>query len=995
MKRCQIFWGLVVCLCLNMSAMAANTEDQRNPNDPLDQGGDVCSTAFPITSLPFCDMGTTSGYNNDYPVQCQPNSNARDVVYTMTPNTTSVLTFSLCGSSFNTALTIWRGCPSQGGVLVCCSDDVCGDDACCSGVTVAPGSTYYIVVDGGLGPNNFGNYVLNVVQGADVCPNTLCDNSCPFESRDYEPSNDTCATTTANITCNDTLCGVISDPGDRDWYRISFTQFPCAILNIGIAGNDAAGHSTFGQGLQPRVSLWNSDCTTMLMQDETGIPGGFDAYIESTCLPAGTYYILVEGVNTSGPYELWEWCAQCACPECPYPSQDIEINDVCSSGGGIVTCGDTLCGFTELARNDYYYLDVFGNGCQNVTIDIFGGSTPGYYPFGQGLDPAIYLYDINCSSLVASDLNSGVGDDPRVTVCLEPGLYRLLVTSEFPAGNSGPYIIATSCEPCECPATCDYENRDNEGINNSCGTNNPQMVCGDTLCGDISAVTDADWYLISVPGPDSMLLKIDVFGDDTPGWYPFGQGLDPMVRVADLGCVNILATDTAGGVGEDAHLEICLAPGIYHIMVQEEDFTTGPYILATSCEPCASCPYPDLDVEPLNNTCGTSNELLHCGDGVCGEIVGAAAPDQDWYMLQVTECTQLFLNVFGDDTPGWYPFGHGLNPAIELWTGDCLTELAVDLNSGAGEDPELVTACLEPGLYFIRVYGENGSQGPYILLIGCEQCECGPPCTLECPTNALHENEPCPSFVDTTDGGCDSRYTEFLPLRCGDIYCGTGYSDPNYTDSDWYHLRIEDAPQQVRLCVASEFDGYLTIFTRGPSLDDPCHPRDIVDCRLIVGCQGTQCLSVCLPVGEYNVSFAPTGLTLVNCWNYILAAACSPCEPVVCEAPDSLVIHYPDSLSGADSLVNVVLYWPPVPGADEYRIYRTSQNNNPVIVTPANYIASTVDTFFIHQNILSFGVEEVYIYQVVAYCRYNHPPCVDSPAAAIKPITPSLVVPKE
>jgi len=1124
MKRCQSFWILLALACLCLPLWAAQGEESRDPGNPLDQGGETCAQAVAITTIPYCDNGTTAGHVNDYPVPCNTGSAAPDVVYFMTPPTSAVLSFSLCGSAYNSALTIWRGCPSQGGVLVCCSDNVCGDDACCSGVQVQANVTYFIVVDGGLAPNS-GNYTLNVVQG-ETCPNTACNNCpypnldvepnnsctsptttvtcgdticgfmepgandyyifsvpgpgsqnitidvfgndtpgfypfgqglnpsievqtctatfgsdadggvggdarldslclpagtylirvaaqpqtnsgpyivaihctpcqsvCPFPSRDTEPTNDNCSANIPNITCGDTLCGDLSTTADRDWYRLSFTQFPCVDVHIAVYGDDTPGHFPFGQGLNPKVSIYADDCTTLIAQDSDG-GTGLDALLDSLCLRAGTYNVLVESEGAPGPYELWVWCTGCDCPSCLYPNQDIEPNQVCAGGGGVIACGDTVCGDMEVGSNDYYYFQVPGPGCKNVTIDVFGDDTPGFFPFGLGLNPVVQIISTDCATTYALDGNSGAGEDARIdSLCLPPGNYRMRVGPQPQATNSGPYIIATSCTPCQCPDTCDYPNRDNEGVNNTCGTFNPPTLCGDTLCGELTSPNDnVDWYLLTVVGPGLTRVKLDVFGDDTPGFYPFGLGLDPMVRLVGVGCTSILGVDTASGVGEDASLEICVPQGSYNIQVQAEDFTHGPYILGITCTPCDTCPYPSLDIEPLNDNCGTQNPLIHCNDALCGEITQDHGINDDWYLLQITQCTQLFIDILGDDTPGFYPFGRGLNTAAELWRADCNQMLYQDLNSGAGEDAQLNTPCLEPGFYMLRVFGEGLTEGPYILFIGCESCTCTPPCDVVCPEFGIQEIEPCPAVVDTFNGGCDGD--GFTRLFCGDVHCARSYNLPQRVDSDWYRMLLTES-RQVRVCVDSEFDGLLSLYARGPERPD-CQSYDLIECMLISQCGGYQCLSVCLPPGIYDVSYRPqNNAAFFECRDYVLAAACSDCQPTRCEAPDSVVIHFPDTIGVGNALEDIVLYWPPVPGVSEYRIYRTSDPVGVFIPSPLTYVATTNDTFFVHEDIIPLGnpVEE-YIYYVLGYCRHDFPPC-DVVPTVVMPPAPDIITPRK
>jgi hypothetical protein len=74
----RIFLLTVFCVAtLNWTAVAENAvRCIGKPNKPIPpykntpslilQGGDTIDDAFPITSLPFYDYGTTVGYNDDY-----------------------------------------------------------------------------------------------------------------------------------------------------------------------------------------------------------------------------------------------------------------------------------------------------------------------------------------------------------------------------------------------------------------------------------------------------------------------------------------------------------------------------------------------------------------------------------------------------------------------------------------------------------------------------------------------------------------------------------------------------------------------------------------------------------------------------------------------------------------------------------------------------------------------------------------------------------------
>ncbi|MDD5719852.1 MAG: hypothetical protein PHQ53_09215 [Candidatus Krumholzibacteria bacterium] len=82
------------------------------------QGGDTVADAVPITP-PGTWYGTTVGYNNDFDFMCPFGGMAADVVYSVSPEVTTVLDIDLCYSSYDTQLYI---CDESLNMLAC-SDD--------------------------------------------------------------------------------------------------------------------------------------------------------------------------------------------------------------------------------------------------------------------------------------------------------------------------------------------------------------------------------------------------------------------------------------------------------------------------------------------------------------------------------------------------------------------------------------------------------------------------------------------------------------------------------------------------------------------------------------------------------------------------------------------------------------------------------------------------------------------------------------------------------
>jgi len=133
------------------------------------QDGETIATAIVIPSLPFFDTGATCDNVNDYDEACPfSGSTSPDVVYAFTPQSETTLSVDLCASSYDTKVYVYAGDVSQ---LVACNDDAgCGSTGYESrlwNVTVTPGTTYYIVVDGYGG--SCGTYVLEITYPPAPC----------------------------------------------------------------------------------------------------------------------------------------------------------------------------------------------------------------------------------------------------------------------------------------------------------------------------------------------------------------------------------------------------------------------------------------------------------------------------------------------------------------------------------------------------------------------------------------------------------------------------------------------------------------------------------------------------------------------------------------------------------------------------------------------------------------------------------------------------------
>lgn len=386
----------------------------------LDEGGETCTSAVQISSLPFCDTGNTTDNVNDYTPPAgsdcsspnnQPGGTGKDVVYVYTPATTETISVSLCGSSFDTYLHIYRGCPgSDNAVQVCCNDDNNGCGAgslrsCCPEVVLIGGETYYIIVDGWR-ENSAGNYQISMTYGGGCapCPVQPCV-ECPANAyHSVEPNcengyvdltNSGCVPGTLGlfeeVPCNTVVCatgGRYQGPNGQ-----FFSDVDYFVLNI-----DSQSESLFvhlraeanGSWALYRVTPGNicdGDEVVIFSQSFERCQDRFF----SSCVVPGTYVL---GVQLSGnipcgtPYIVDIQCLNC--PElagrCCYRTEegpacaDEWTRDECAEVQGLWAEGETCeeCCPTDFCTDwieipgVYEYVNT-ANSCCSVPVDFCVG----------------------------------------------------------------------------------------------------------------------------------------------------------------------------------------------------------------------------------------------------------------------------------------------------------------------------------------------------------------------------------------------------------------------------------------------------------------------------------------------------------------------------------------------------------------------------------------------------------------------------------------------
>lgn len=384
----------------------------------LDEGGETCVSAFQISSLPFCDAGNTSDNVNDYippaGVNCSafpPVGAGKDVVYVYTPNTTETVSVSLCGSSFDTFLHIYRGCPgTANSELVCCNDDNngCGQNStrsCCPEVVLNAAQTYYIIVDG-FRENNAGNYQISMTYdgGCAPCPPPACVVCPPNAVHSAEPvcfngyhdeTNGGCFATEVpqfeTILCNTVTCGTtgryMNDAGaplnDVDYYLLTV---------------DAETESLF-----VRVKIDANGNWGIFRIDPSDPCGDYQTIIYQTldrceegwflgCVPPGVYLVGVGslgGVPCGREYTIDVQCLDCPdlTGRCCYRTEngsacaDGWTRDECAEVQGLWAEGETCeeCCPTDFCTDwieipgVYQYVNT-ANSCCSMPVDFCVGA---------------------------------------------------------------------------------------------------------------------------------------------------------------------------------------------------------------------------------------------------------------------------------------------------------------------------------------------------------------------------------------------------------------------------------------------------------------------------------------------------------------------------------------------------------------------------------------------------------------------------------------------
>jgi len=229
--RALLFLSILLMACPTMAVDLGHTAPAKpiavapvSPVDPalVRQGGDTFQDAFPIT-FPYAGTGTTAGYADDYDAECPYDAQSPDVVYSLVPAESVVLTVDLLGSSYDTKLHVY----DQDLNRIACNDDFHPDyTSKIEQLWLQGGVLYYLVIDG-YGESS-GDYVLTISEYEPClleCPaGAQLEGEPPLTNGYIDEWNGGCNTegsTPFQIITNSVFCGVSGFYDfirDTDWF---------------------------------------------------------------------------------------------------------------------------------------------------------------------------------------------------------------------------------------------------------------------------------------------------------------------------------------------------------------------------------------------------------------------------------------------------------------------------------------------------------------------------------------------------------------------------------------------------------------------------------------------------------------------------------------------------------------------------------------------------------------------------------------------------------
>ena len=528
------------------------------PNfDPLDQGNDACPATV-IAALPYADAGTTAGLVNDYAETCVFDGGAPDVIYEYTAATTTTIQVSLCGSGFDTGLSVKTDGACPGTTEIACNDDFCGLQSQVD-VGVTAGSVYFIIVDGYS--SNFGAYTLNVTDVGDVRP---CPTMEPEDAvLDPVPTTPWAGSIAGNCGNGGKWVGEFTAVAGHQYYfdlcaddpGAGVTNFDSDLKIVDAGGNILAGLDGSCVALSWNANNWSW-----------------------TAPAAGTYYAVIapyysydihECMGTADDTFTMLYYDGGACDPLP-PNDACENADVAPSLPWTFTgnrdCATPDCPLFVSGEGNVWISFTTTEVC-DIDLDYCGSPTTGNAWLNLTPECPCATFTVGATFDWTTCVDGNVH---MVWYGLAAGTYYYPVMRDGGNGAVGPYTITVSCTP---PPPCVPDfllTAPGSVTGNTCGAGDDCMLrAGEDQIVEIFVPSAGLWTFSLCPG----------FGWDT---YLF---------LSETCCGAALASnDDFCGLTSEITYDIP-APGVYYIDVEPYSGGCGDWTLVVSQPVVGRCCY--------------------------------------------------------------------------------------------------------------------------------------------------------------------------------------------------------------------------------------------------------------------------------------------------------------------------------------------------------------------------------------------------------------------
>jgi hypothetical protein len=684
------------------TSTGASTLDVSLSTPPPPPDNDQCGSgvaALGFTGDVASATGTTLGAANDVSSVSCGSVSGGDVVYsfeitgtdnrsvnvTVTPDTSS--------STFQPAIYVRSSDCATGNEVLCGKASSAGSVASVSSYSLPPG-TYYVFVDGVSASK--GGFGLSVQLGAAITLPEDCTSAMPLAF-----VNGTVTVTGDTSTATDNGNGSCGNSSAKDLVY-SFTIDPAqAPMNVK-ATLDSPG--------------WDAVIYLRNACPATSDLGCMDSPEEiSAVLPAGTYYIWIDGYSASsaGPFSLTV-------------SQAAPIDgDTCSNAVPLTFTGSqaTVSGDTTNATQS-------GNStCATTTYRdlVYTFTTTATKNFqasvqftGTSIGPNLYLRKNACDSSAAADelacdQHSSGGNATISAADLPAGTYWIWVDHGY-SGEKGPFTLdVTLTDPVPndgCglpePIVLTYDSANHQSIGSAFGDTTGAFGSGEGSCGGQSVDLVYELTLQT-----EQTVDIELLPDS-------GSALDPILYVrstCDADSAEVPNSCAASSVGNPATVTFPrLAAGTYYVWVDGAQSTKGPFSLNVTTHDPSSAPANDVcDGEVLDLSSGSASvteETTAANNDTTGTCADSSGADLV-YQVTTGQPGKLTVAVAPDSATS-----SSFKPVVYVRD---LCGSAADVNEltcahgAAGATATAVINALPAGTYYIFVDGADGTFGRFTL----------------------------------------------------------------------------------------------------------------------------------------------------------------------------------------------------------------------------------------------------------------------------------------